>query len=216
MADSDHPDDDKKVKDLLDPQTQADLARWFGMPSFEQLADQGKQPAPPPEEDPELVELRRRRAAAIAAVDPRFLTALDRRAEPATMMTFEAAIELRDEPAIGFDMTLTEQKLAEPREFSRPRDIEEQLSHNAPQALLRDLHRAELTFDKQFEVFDPLGEARLSASELVAEAMTTRWAPTPGLPLAGFLEARAELHELREIRRQPWIHIKMPNRRVTE
>src|SRR5437868_13927604 len=80
MPDNDD-NDDKKVKDLLGAATQADLERWFGLPSFEQLAEQAATAtaAPSPSEDPEFAERRKRQAEALAAVDPAWLEAFDRR-----------------------------------------------------------------------------------------------------------------------------------------
>src|SRR5215510_8283576 len=80
----DNPDDDKKVKDLIDAATRAELERWFGLPSFEQLAERGIQPQPPePPEDPEVATVRKRRNEAIAAIDPAMLEAHRLRVEPA-------------------------------------------------------------------------------------------------------------------------------------
>ena len=52
--------DDKKVKELLAASTRAELERWFGLPSFEQLSERGVEPRPP-EEDPEFAVIRKRR-----------------------------------------------------------------------------------------------------------------------------------------------------------
>ena len=73
--------DDKKVKELLDSATRADLERWFGLPSYEQLAERGVQP-PPPAEDPEFAAIRNRRDEAIASVDPAMVEWHRRRTTP--------------------------------------------------------------------------------------------------------------------------------------
>ena len=65
---------DKTVKQLIDSGTRADLERWFGLPSYEALAEQGVHPEPPAEE-PSYVERRKRQDAAMAAVDPALLEA---------------------------------------------------------------------------------------------------------------------------------------------
>jgi hypothetical protein len=222
MADSDSqgnggdPGDDKKVKDLLDPATQVNLARWFGLPSFEQLADEGKQPAVPAE-DPELVEVRARRAAAIAAVDRRLLAEVDRRTTPARpMATFTERIDVRVDPSFGFDLKINGRQLAEPRDYERPQDISDELRHATPQALLRDLHRAEMTFQLQLEWFDPLPEDRLAARAVATETMATRWSLPHRPPISPFLEAHELLREGHRLRRRPWTEIEMPRRQVTE
>jgi len=211
MADT----DDKTVKQLLDAGTLADLERWFGLPSFEQLADEGKTPAPP--EDPQFAEARKRRDAALAAVDPAMLEAHRRRVEPRRPMAmFVSAIELRIKPDIGLlDQDMGARQLAEPREFDLPSDLANDLRECAPQALLRDLHRAELTFEKRFDWVDPSAEQQTNASSIVAEVMATRWA-APRPARSAFAEACAILIEGRGLRRRPWIEIAMPNRKVTE
>ena len=216
MADSDpNAPGDKTVKELLDAATQANLARWFGLPSFEQLADQGKPPAPHAE-DPEFAEARRRRAAAIAAVDLRLLGDVDRRTQPARpMASFQQAIEVRVDPSIGFAPKMGGRPLAEPRDYERPGDIETELRESSPQALLRDLHRAELTFQMRFEWVDPLPEARLASSLVATEVMTMRWSLPHRPPVSPFHEARALVREAQRQRLEPWAEIKIPPRKVT-
>src|SRR6188474_613874 len=95
MADN----DDKKVKELIDDATRADLERWFGLPSFEQLADRGIAGEPPPAEDPEIAKAQKRQAAAIAAVDPAMLEAHRRRTTPPDdLFQFRPTLELRVDP----------------------------------------------------------------------------------------------------------------------
>lgn len=209
--------DDKKVKDLLDAATRAELERWFGLPSFEQLADQGIKPAPPPE-DPEIAAVLKRRAEALAAVDPVLLEAHRRRVEPpADLIKFKATIDVRVDPDLAMvDLTMIERQglVAEPREVERPQELQDDLHDCTPQALLRDLHRPETDFEKVFEIVDMSAEQRLDASAAVAQAMATRWA-LPPLGPSPFRQARALLLELRDDRHRPWTDIKMPNRRVT-
>src|SRR5437016_5850880 len=110
---------DRRVKDLIDAGARAELEKWFGLPSFEQLADQGVPPAPP--EDPEVVALRKRRADAVAAVDPAFLEAHRRRTEPPPdLLKFTATIEPRgDERTTLIDLAMIDRQhsIAEPRQY---------------------------------------------------------------------------------------------------
>lgn len=212
MADT----DDKTVKELLDAGTRAQLERWFGLPSFEQLADEGKTPAAP-EEDPEIVEARQRRDAAIAAVDPVLVEAHRKRIEPARPISrFEVVIDVRVDPDLALlDLTMGARPLADPREYELPAELRKDLKECTPQALLRDLHRAELAFEKKLEYVDALAELRVDGPSIVAGVMATSWAaPLPAR--SAFLEAHAILIECRAQRRRPWIEIKMPNRTVTE
>jgi len=208
-------EDDKKVKELIDAATRAELEKWFGLPSFEQLAEQGVKPAPP--EDPETTALLKRRAEAVAAIDPAFVEAHRRRVEPlADLMQFIPSIEPRIDPKVMVDVdALGRFGVAEPREAELPEDLSENLKNCTPQALLRDLHRPELLFDKVFEIVDPIAELRVDVTARVAEVMTAR----PGLPPppTEYGEARELLVEIRELRRRSWVEIavNLPNRRVT-
>jgi len=220
MADEANPPDDKKVRELIDAGTRADLERWFGLPSFEQLADQGVKPTPTPAEDPDVVEQRRRLAAALAAVDPAFLESHRRRTTlPPDFVKFTAAIEPRvSDDLVMVDLSMIERqhRLGEPREYELPSDLPDDLKIATPQALLRDLHRPELSFDKQFEITDALAELRVDARAVIAEAIAFR--PTLPDTEGRHREARTLLVEVRELRHRPWkeLTVKMPNRRVTE
>src|SRR3954469_1558056 len=139
-------DDDKRVKDLLGAAEIADLERWFGLPSFEQLADEGKQ-ALVPEIDPEVLEVRKRRDAAMAAVDPALLSRILYRVEehPETLLDFRAVIDVHVKDVALFDETMVDKgfSIAEPREVEISDELRDDLKECTPQALLRDLHRAE-------------------------------------------------------------------------
>src|SRR5688500_14300767 len=94
-------DNDPKVKQLLDPATEADLARWFGLPSFQQLAE-----APPKEPvvvDPEMQAVVERRDKALAAVDPALVDRIRVRTEerPETLVKFAATIDVRVDERFG-------------------------------------------------------------------------------------------------------------------
>lgn len=212
-------DDDPKVKQLLDPATEADLARWFGLPSFQQLAEE---PPPAPVVDKEMQAVIERRNKALEAVDPAFLDRIRVRTEerPETLVKFAATIDVRVDERFGsIDEQLVDRasSIAEPREVEIPEQLRDDLQERSPQALLRDLHRAELYFDKVFEIVDMAREQRFDIVAETKSAMSTRWqvrelGPTP------FAEGRALVEELRAERRRPWIDIlpSLRNRTVQE
>jgi len=211
--------DDKKVKDLIDDGTRADLERWFALPSFQQLADEGKVAAPPPE-DPEVAAFLKRRAELLAAVDPALLEAHRRRVEPPDdLLHFTPSLELRVDPSVMiFDEALLSRQstIADPREVEIPDELRDDLAVSVPQALLRDLHRPETMFDKQFEVVDSMPDLRISIAAVVAEALTyTRLE----LPRSTYQQACALIAESRDELHKPWAELanmNLPNRRVTE
>jgi hypothetical protein len=199
-------DDDRKAKDVLaeelDPATRADLARWFGLPSF----DDAPEAAPPPD-DPEMVAVRERREKALAAIEPWMLEGHRRRTEPpADLFKFTPNLELRVDPAMPLlDFTMVERAgtIAEPREIEIHEQIQDDLKECTPQAILRDLHRVETDFEKTFEIVDAAAEQRLDIVAEVATAMATSW-KLPPLDDLPFTEARMMIEELRAERRQPW------------
>lgn len=218
MPDNDDKKADQTVKELIDSATRAELERWFGLPSYEALADQGVHPEPPAE-DPEFTERRKRQDAALAAVDPGLLEAHRRRTEGlADVIKPPPEVTLHVDPSIvRIDTARIEQRgaIAEPRDFERPADLEDALRERTPQALLRDLHRPELDFYKEFQRVDMMEEYRVDIAAGVAEVMAASTRLPPRAP-SPFEEGYALLQELRADRHQPWIHIEMPLRRVTE
>ena len=209
---------DQTVKQLIDSGTRADLERWFGVPSYEALAERGIHPEPPADE-PRYAERRKRQDAAIAAVDPALVEAHRRRTErmaDALKPTLEGTLQI-DPGIMQLDTAMIAQQsaIAVPRDRVRPADLEDELSTNTPQALLRDLHRPELDFVKQFERVDPLAGCRIDIAANVDEVMATSTRlPPPAMTL--FAEGYALLQALRAERKQPWQTIQTPRRRVTE
>src|SRR5688572_483859 len=130
MAPDDDNPDDKKVKELLDAATRAELERWFGLPSFQQVEE--KRPPPPPDEDPEVAAVRERRQKAIAAVDPALLEAHRRRTEPDESLYFkiDRDIDLQIDMQFGLvDHAMIERQLviAEPREVEISDELKDDL-----------------------------------------------------------------------------------------
>lgn len=203
--------DDRKAKDVIDAATQRDLERWFGLPTFTQLADEGKQAqVPTPDIDPEMAAVIERREKALANVDPMFLDALHaRHATPEAMIVFEKTIDVRvAETNFGaLDERLVQRAsvIAEPREYEPSDELRDDMKDCTPQAMLRDLHRPEKYFDKEL-VRPDLEEEGLAPVDVVKEvqtAMKTRWTlPTPTPPLA---EAERLWTAVRAERARNWL-----------
>lgn len=211
---------DKPLEEFVDAKTAAELERWFGLPSFQQV-EEGEVKLS--SEDPDVAAVRERRAKAMAAVDPALLEAHRKRTDaPDDLIKFKATIELRIDPSVAlFDLAMIENKLtiAEPRDVERPEDIEDQMREAAPQALLRDLHRPEIDFEKTFELVDMAAEQWIDVVAAVDEAMATSW-KLPPLGATPAHELRAFLAEVRAEYDAPWPDIlnraHLPNRRVQE
>jgi len=216
-------DKDPKVKDLfesgapledvVDAATAEALQRWFGLPSFTQLAEEA------PVEDAETVAVRERREQAVAAVDPAFVERLAGRwGAPDAILVFQPDITLRVDPSCArtnYDLIERGHVIAEPREVEISAELQSDLGDCTPQALLRDLHRAELRFDKVFEIVDVAAEQRFDIVAFVKDAMATNW-KLPELRGSVFAEGAALMAELADQRRKPWTDIPRPNRRVQD
>ena len=213
-------DDDKRVKDVLGETNLAELQRWFGLPSYTALEEEGKT-AQLPADDP-YKEARERREKAIAAVEPWFLEAIHRRHEkPWSLITFEAIIDVK----VKVDMELFDESMAttraaaEPRELERPESIEDDLKDRTPQALLRDLHRVESYFDRQYEVYDSEAHQRFNIVDEVARMMATNLKLPPLDELPG-TDLRVMMADTIEERARPWRELpkrnRMVNRRIEE
>ena len=212
--------------EMIDDVTRAELERWFGLPSYTQV-DEGDLPrgAVVAPEDPEIVAVRERRERALAAIEPAMIDALTARAERRAAPTREVPplqLRVREDVAIC-DLAAIERQhlIAEPREVEIPVEMQDDLKECAPQALLRDMHRPELDFEKTFEVVDMAAEQRVDIVAMVADAMATRWGLTAADVGAASpaVEATAMISELRAERRTPWPALwnarPLPNRKVT-
>lgn len=193
------------LDDVVDAATQAELQKWFQLPSFQEVAETQ---APV---DAELEEARQRRAKATAAVDPALLERIHVRTEvqPQTLLRNTWHVAIHVDPTIAiFDEAMTERghQIAEPREVEISDALKDDLKDCAPQALLRDLHRPELVFEKVFEVIDMAAEQKLDIVAEVEQAMKMNL-KLPPLGLSPFEEERRLLVEDRVIRSRPWAAI---------
>ncbi len=147
--------------EALDPETLAQLHQWFGLPSAMDL---------PPEETRPEHEVRR--AAAVAAVEPWFLSYCQRLGERLPRMFEEASIT----PFLDVNHTTIAEsfqaagRIGEPREIEISYLLEDDLKECVPQALLRDLHRVEENFPLYLEM-TPIAEPIVEVHRHVAAAL---------------------------------------------
>ncbi|HEX4453073.1 MAG TPA: hypothetical protein VH143_19510 [Kofleriaceae bacterium] len=210
--------DGASLDSVVDATTQAELAKWFALPSVEVAREQGMDLP----EDPELVAMREARARALAAVDPHILATVNRRIDDNTeaMIMFNAIIDIHIKTEMGcFDYSAVERQAfaIEPREREVDEDLRDEMKEVAPQALLRDLHRPEDEFEKQFEMVDPSAAQRYDIVAEVAGAMRTNWRLPPLPDITPLEEERRLLAGDRAMRRRAWwTEVRMPNRKVSE
>jgi hypothetical protein len=210
--------DGASLDSVVDATTQAELVKWFALPSVEVAREQGMELP----EDPELVAYREARARALAAVDPWILETVNRRVDDNTeaMITFNAIIDIRIKTEMGcFDYAAAAAQVIaiEPREREIDEELRDEMKEVAPQALLRDLHRPEDEFQKQFELIDPSAAQRYDIVAEVADVMRTNWRLPPLPDITPLEEQRRLLAGDRATRRRAWwTEIRMPNRKVSE
>ncbi len=212
--------------EVVDDVTRAELERWFGLPSYTQI-EEGDIPkgAEPIAIDPEVAAVRERRERAIAAVDPRMLDEMAARAQRLATPRHErpeVVLHVREDmPIADLDAIERGHRIAEPREVELPVEMQDDLKTCAPQALLRDLHRPELEFEKTFEIVDMAADQKMDIVALVDEAMRTAWRLTgEDVARSPKAEATAAIAEIRAERRRPWPKLwtarPLPNRTVSE
>jgi hypothetical protein len=167
-----------------------------------------------------MVKARERRETATARVDPALFESLCRRADVELLPVRVPPKLHADKRITQIDLERVEQihtAIAEPREVERPEFIEDALKEVTPQALLRDLHRSEETFDKSFEIVDMAAEQRFDIVAEVAQAMSTDLR-LPPLGPGGFREGYALVQEAQRLRRTPftWAGLPTPYRWVKD
>jgi hypothetical protein len=206
------------------------LSRWFGLPSFTEIAEDGTPPEAedgvaafdgifasipgfyiPPEEIKKTLEARQRAAA---AVEPAMIAHLERHLGTGdALRIFRPDLELRIAPE-RFERRFVTHVASDVTEVPTPPWMAETLGENVPQALLRDLHRP--IYEREVDQGDPFATIDPPFDPLadVKAAVATRYRFAPvehGLPVA-----REGLAELVEVKASRWSEIKTPNRRVTE
>jgi hypothetical protein len=177
----------------LSPTEVEQLSRWFGLPSFTQLAEDGA--AVPGDGDS---------GDAIADFDGIFANIPGFYIAPEEIKKTQEARERRFVTNAAVDVT----------EVAPPEWLADALGQNVPQALLRDLHRP--VYERPIDEGDPFAEPEPPFDPLrdVRAVVATRYHFTTvqhGLPVA-----REGLDELAAIKASRWSEIKTHNRRVAD
>jgi hypothetical protein len=194
-----------ELEEKLDPETIAQLASWFGLPSFEQIEEEQRQAAPA--EDAEFAAKRERMAKASAAVEPAMVELLERHRPRGDRMLGDRLpppMEVRIREIARVDASMIDQlaQIAEPRDVQRPHWIDEACKEGAPQAILRDLHRPESTFTLGYPLPDPEpGLSELTGDIRAVTARSYKVRPNLTPSVVHMRDALAELHHWKRV---PW------------
>jgi hypothetical protein len=210
----------KSTADLdekLDPQTVAQLAAWFGLPSFEQLEEQQRKAAEPPPD--EFAAHNEMLARIEPLIEPGMIALLERHTGRGDRMLGDRLpppMESMVRELAKFDPRLVDRvgSIAEPVEVRRPDWIDEAMAENTPQAILRDLHRPEDIFRIGYSLPDPEPGLKELTGDLRALA-TTSYKVTPNEP-SGATAMRDSLTELRYWKAQDWGVVEFPKMSTAE
>ncbi len=200
-ADDDMPRAEPRVGELLargepilDDESLADLLAWFGDPHAAEHPGHG---------DEEFAAQREIVRNASAAVDPQLLAHLERHPAALAAMRF-----LPSPPQLGSERvapTWLEAELGASLAVAtveRPYDLNELLHEQSPQALLRDLHRAEPPQPCPLQLEELVDVAQSQSREAIVQALLER--PT----VASFQRLQPLIDEnyrqLRRILTAPW------------
>ena len=200
-----------ELEEKLAPETIAQLAAWFGLPSFQELEEQRAGEAVV--ESERDVEIREMEDKIAAVVDQALLARIESwRGAGDTMFDEIIPPELHLVDDIRASDGAFADRLgvvAEERSIERPRWVDEELSDNTPQAVLRDLYRPETTFAKYLRIGDP----EPGFAEVLADIRTTataRYTVRPEPPIRDLIaDAFAELRHWKAAR---WGELDLPRR----
>lgn len=219
-------DPSQPLDQFVDAATAAQLERWFGLPSFAQV-ESGEVEGVPVEENPddEFAEIRERRRKLLADVDHALLERIEQRHTPRDgLFQFAPSIDPITVTLSVFDAAYAESRatISDERNYERPDYVIEALAENAPQALLRDLHRLDVDFtrtkDDDWDMEErPAPEPFLvdlvaQIDELMAKRFHLEPVATP--------DVAHLMDDMRSEINQSWVDIansgRLYNRRVTE
>lgn len=198
-----------ELRDGLDPATAAQLASWFGLPSFTELEERAATAAV--EENPDDKHWREVHATIAAAVEPAMIERVHSK-----LAIGDRLLLLRDMPPLRIErpILLHDDRFGDHlTQASEPRVLEpwnliDDMKECAPQALLRDLYRPEDDFCAPAEGRERLEEPQPDRAAEVREIMKLRF-PMPSWikPVAEYLEAVAEM---RHWMNQSWAVLPIP------
>lgn len=193
----------EEVEEQLDPRTMAELASWFSRPSRVEVEESLEALQRPRLDEldaiaklgmamgmmtlEESAAQKEARANALAAVEPAMIALLERHNH-----TPERLLQPLPEVALHIDESVVPAwiraqlstdddegpRIGEPRLLHRSPDIDKLLDDdNAPQAVLRDLHRPEQSFDRTFQPAFPPPPEEEDMTHALRDAL--RWRPEP-------------------------------------
>lgn len=197
---------------LLDPQTAAELARWFEQPALAHNGDSNPQPH---DSDPLLSdEIDKIREAAMAAAQPAFLASIERWYIRNDAIRYDDTYAIRATQKFDTVTTAIEQftqrlVLQTPVERERPMYLEDALRECTPQALLRDLHRPAEFFGRELQL-EPTREPVFASKPPMSSFFLSPAAHSFATTSARVSES---LELIRELHDRNWATIETQHRR---
>jgi hypothetical protein len=208
---------DSDVQAMLDPSTAAELAKWFGLPSFSELAERGEAPPsaePSSSENALFAEQLKAREAAMSAAQPAFLDSIERWHLRNAQVRHDDSTAERALEKFAHVTTVIEQfahrmVVQLPTDRERPYDLDDAVRTCTPQALLRDLFRPAEVFPRYLQ----LESTREPVFEHKPKVSTYFHMPVAQSFTSGFAELRESLTLIRELHATNWAELDLPNRK---
>ncbi len=149
----------------MDPATIAQLASWFDLPSFDEVAEQQEAARAEAEEKTGVQKVLEVRAKALANIEPAFMARLDGRRAAGARLPQIPPLEVRwERRVLAFDESQVPEAIDPdylPEVYIPPQLVKD-LKDCTPQAFLRDLHRPDKEFYIQLQpAFEDVGEIEM-------------------------------------------------------
>lgn len=221
--------DDLRARDLvesrspaLDPETVAKLASWFDLPSYDQVEEReaaARAADREAERETASQKVQKRRAEALANIDPGFLGRLDhRRARGADLRHIAPQEILWERRLLAIDEDRIPPVLSEEDypEVVVPQALVKDVKTCTPQAFLRDLHRPEKDFWIRLQpAFEDAGEPEApDPMGPIRETLRTDYRLAVVPPAVTTIASG--IADLREILARPWAEAKRERARKRE
>lgn len=206
--------DGGNLPSLLDPQTAAELAKWFEQPALAHSGHTAPSGATDEADGSLFEQTQKIRATAMAAAQPEFLASVERWYTRNDAIRYDDAAAIRATQKFDTVTTAIEQfthrlVLQTPVDRERPMDLDDALQECTPQALLRDLHRPAEFFSRELQL-EPTREPVFDSKPPMSSFFLT---PAAHSFTTTSVRVRESLVLVRELHDRNWATIETQHRR---